>query len=61
MIKSDLKTNVCAAMDCEEIGIHYLKVIHLNKVGWFCDVCKDNLIMDRLVEPVQGESVRHER
>lgn len=32
---------------CVETGIQYLKVIHLNKGGWFYYSCNDNLVQTR--------------
>jgi len=39
----------CAGKNCQRIGIHCLKVLYLNKSGWFCDICKDSLLSDSLV------------
>jgi hypothetical protein len=39
----------CAGKDCQRAGINYLKVLYLNRKGWFCDSCKASLVADRLV------------
>jgi hypothetical protein len=38
----------CAGKGCQNAGIHYLKIVFLNKRGWFCDSCKSSLIADNL-------------
>ena len=39
----------CAGTRCPNKGIHYLKIIYVNKNGWFCDSCKNSLLVDGLV------------
>ena len=40
----------CAGKGCSEPGIHHLKVLFINKSGWFCDKCKNSLVEDKLVD-----------
>jgi hypothetical protein len=40
----------CAGKGCQNIGVHYLKIVFLNKFGWFCASCRDSLIIDKLVD-----------
>ena len=39
----------CAGNGCINQGKYPLKIIYLNKVGWFCDYCKDQLLKDELI------------
>ena len=38
----------CAGKGCQNEGIHCLKVVFVNRVGWFCDSCKSSLMADNL-------------
>jgi|GEM_PF-3581160 len=38
----------CAGNCCSNEGVHKLKIIYLNKVGWFCDHCKDDIVKNNL-------------
>ena len=29
--------------------MHALSIVYLNKVGWFCDLCRDELLKEGLV------------
>jgi hypothetical protein len=51
-IKSDVFTRYkeCAGRGCQNIGVHNLKIIFLNKSGWFCDDCRNGLILDKLID-----------
>ena len=50
IILDDLaKYKECAGKGCQNVGIHHLKVLCLNKLGWFCDHCRNGLISDGLV------------
>ena len=40
----------CAGKGCQNAGTYYLRVIYLNKFGWFCDDCRDALILDKLID-----------
>jgi hypothetical protein len=40
----------CAGKNCHNIGIYSLRVVYLNRKGWFCDSCKDGLISAGLVK-----------
>jgi hypothetical protein len=39
----------CAGKDCHRLGTHFLKVRFVNRQGWFCDLCKDKLLLEDLV------------
>ncbi|MDR4492432.1 MAG: hypothetical protein R2685_16305 [Candidatus Nitrosocosmicus sp.] len=39
-----------AGKNCSNKGTHQLKIIYINKTGWFCDSCKQDLIKLGLVE-----------
>ena len=41
--------NQCACKGCNKQGRHYLKVLYVNKFGWFCDSCRDSLVSNRLI------------
>ena len=44
----------CASKGCNKKGRHHLRILFLNRVGYFCDSCKISLLEDNLVEdPVQ--------
>jgi hypothetical protein len=40
---------ICAGKKCRRQGLHHLSVEHLHKSGWFCDLCKERLLADKLV------------
>ncbi|MDN5868240.1 MAG: hypothetical protein L0H55_12710 [Candidatus Nitrosocosmicus sp.] len=42
----------CYGNNCNEIGNNPLKIIFINKVGWFCNICKDDLLKLQLVENI---------
>jgi hypothetical protein len=44
-----LRKKVCAGKDCRRQATHYLKIVYLNKWGWFCDHCKDSLVSNHLI------------
>ena len=39
----------CAGRNCRNEGKHFLRIIYLNKVGCFCDNCKDQLLKNGLI------------
>jgi len=43
------KTKACAGNGCSKDGVYLLKVIYLNKLGWFCESCKNDLVLEGLV------------
>ena len=43
------KFKQCAANDCTKPGIHSLTVLYLNKTGYFCESCKNELLKEGLV------------
>jgi hypothetical protein len=49
VIDSIQMQRVCAGRRCKRQGLHYLSVEYLHKSGWFCDLCKDRLLADKLV------------
>lgn len=42
----------CAGRGCKNNGEKYLKIIYINRMGWFCDYCSTELEKDSLVEKV---------
>jgi hypothetical protein len=40
----------CASKGCNKKGRHHLRVLYLNKDGYFCDSCKISLLEGNLVE-----------
>ena len=42
--------NTCAGKGCNNIGNNRLKIVFINKFGWFCDYCKEELTSLRLIE-----------
>jgi hypothetical protein len=49
----------CAGKDCINVGINQLKIIYINKLGWFCDTCKLDLLNLKLVDEVIGNETFH--
>jgi hypothetical protein len=39
----------CAGKGCQKLGVHCLKILFLNKDGWFCDFWKCSLVEANLV------------
>lgn len=39
----------CAGKNCANAAIYSLTIIYLNKIGWFCNDCKNELINEGLV------------
>ena len=42
----------CAGKDYTNPGINRLKILYINKIGWFCDSCAQTLKNLELVEEV---------
>jgi hypothetical protein len=40
----------CAGMNCDSIGSNRLKIILINKIGYFCNKCSKDLLQLKLVE-----------
>jgi hypothetical protein len=34
----------CAGKDCKENGINRLRILFINKIGYFCDSCTNHLL-----------------
>ncbi len=47
--KAEYKLTTCAGIGCSNLAKHPLTVLYLNKVGWFCESCKNSLVMDGLI------------
>jgi hypothetical protein len=41
---------ICAGMNCDDVGSNRLKIILINKIGYFCNKCSKDLIDLKLVE-----------
>jgi hypothetical protein len=59
MSKIKQSSRACAGNGCPNEGILQLTVIYLNRIGWFCNSCKDDLIKDGLIFEV-GASIAPE-
>ncbi len=46
---TEYKHKTCARLHCDNIPIHYLKVVLINKFGGFCTSCKRELEEDNLL------------
>jgi hypothetical protein len=42
--------NGCAGKSCHKVGIHLLRIIYLNRIGWFCNSCRDSLVSAGLAD-----------
>ena len=42
--------NPCAGKSCDAYGKYQLKILYINKTGWFCDSCAQTLKKLKLVE-----------
>lgn len=40
----------CCGKGCKSIGTTQLRIVYLNKLGWFCDPCKRDLLKLGLVQ-----------
>jgi hypothetical protein len=38
----------CAGKGCKNIARHKLKIKYIQKIGYFCDSCKDDLLYEEL-------------
>jgi hypothetical protein len=43
------ENKTCVCKNCNRIGKNSLKIVYINKIGWFCDLCKDDLLNQKLV------------
>jgi hypothetical protein len=39
----------CAGKNCKKNGINQLKILFINKIGYFCDRCTDQLLALEIV------------
>ena len=54
---SSRKTEKCAGKNCTNEGNNKLIILYLNKSGWFCNSCKQELLFDDLtVEQEKGDT-----
>jgi|GEM_PF-2228245 len=40
----------CAGKGCQNAGSYHLKIIYLNKSGWFCERCRNYLTVSGLAK-----------
>jgi hypothetical protein len=40
---------ICASNDCTRGARYQLKIIYVNKLGWFCEQCKEDLERSGLI------------
>ena len=45
-----IREPTCAGMNCFSIGSNRLKIILINKIGYFCNNCSHDLLDSKLVE-----------
>jgi hypothetical protein len=50
--KLELKT--CAGIGCPNLGKYPLKIVYLNRVGFFCEVCKNELVQEGLATEINN-------
>jgi hypothetical protein len=48
--KASQEYKECAGKGCQDAGSYYLKIIYLNKSGWFCELCRNDLMLSGLVK-----------
>ncbi len=41
---------ICAGKGCNNIGENRLNILFINKFGWFCDCCKEDLLSSKLIQ-----------
>jgi len=46
----------CAGRGCSKKGVNHLKILFVNRSGWFCDSCKDTLVSNGLADEAIKES-----
>jgi len=51
----------CAGNGCPNSGISRLTVVYLNKIGWFCESCKNDLVEEGLVLEIGTSGTLPER
>jgi hypothetical protein len=39
----------CAGKNCKRNGVNRLKILIINKIGYFCDSCRDQLLALEIV------------
>jgi hypothetical protein len=45
----DEQVTICAGKNCDNIAKNRLKILYLNREGWFCQKCANDLIKEDLV------------
>ncbi len=45
--------NICAGKGCNNVGKNHIKILFINKSGWFCNYCKEELTSLKLIQ--EGE------
>jgi hypothetical protein len=48
------KYKICAGKGCNNVGNNRLKILFINKFGWFCDCCKEDFTKLRLIQESEG-------
>jgi hypothetical protein len=46
--------NRCCAKDCTKLGRHLLKINYINKTGYLCDSCAQDLLQRALAVETKG-------
>ncbi|MBA2267167.1 MAG: hypothetical protein H0W19_02355 [Nitrosopumilus sp.] len=48
--KKVIPYNICAGKNCHGKGIYYLRIMYINKCGWLCETCRNDLELNGLIE-----------
>ncbi len=55
-INTEQEYNRCAGKNCKNKAKHELKVLYLNKIGYFCDQCTKDLLSLEIASTKTSES-----
>ena len=45
---------ICAGNGCSNVAKYPLRILYLNKIAWFCDACKNELLNEGLVMEIKS-------
>jgi hypothetical protein len=48
--------DICAGIGCRNIPTVGLRIRYVNKTGWFCKQCADDLVRMEIAERLEGKS-----
>ena len=49
------KDRECAGKNCNRRGIYKLKIIYINKIAYFCNICANDLIKSEIAVKATDE------